>query len=238
MPGKAQPSPPAISELLIWRMCGAWPKTLEIRVRVDFEMAELSAGNSFPPPARAEWSEDGRAVCEAEGNPTAPAVSTGVGSQGMRETEPEQPAQLLGRVHGMIAAVQVTKAIEAFDHHGQQAEQPTDQHAVGMMMTDMLEAVAVLGVIEALVFNLPTALSHVIERETTELARGEVSQPVSLNERAIGFVLAVANHAHGGPLESLPGIEIVGVPDLDALLLLVINTSGWSGAKALLYGAG
>ena len=106
------------------------------------------------------------------------------------------------------------------------------------MMTDMLEAVAVLGVIEALVFNLPTALSHVIERETTELARGEVSQPVSLNERAIGFVLAVANHAHGGPLESLPGIEIVGVPDLDALLLLVINTSGWSGAKALLYGAG
>jgi hypothetical protein len=54
---------------------------VEIRVRVDFEMAELSAGNSFPSPARGEWSEDGRAVCEAEGNPTAPAVSTGVGSK-------------------------------------------------------------------------------------------------------------------------------------------------------------
>jgi hypothetical protein len=50
----------------------AWPKTVEIRVRVDFEMAELSAGNSFPSPARGEWSEDGRAVCEAEGNLTAP----------------------------------------------------------------------------------------------------------------------------------------------------------------------
>jgi len=34
-------------------------------------MAELSAGNSFPSPARGEWSEDGRAVCEAEGSPTA-----------------------------------------------------------------------------------------------------------------------------------------------------------------------
>jgi hypothetical protein len=59
----------------------AWPKTVEIRVRGDFEIAGLSAGNSFPSPARGEWSEDGRAVCEAEGNPTAPAVSTGVGSK-------------------------------------------------------------------------------------------------------------------------------------------------------------
>ena len=59
----------------------AWPNTVEIRARGDFEMAELSAGNSFPSPARGEWSEDGRAVCEAEGNPTAPAVSTGIGSK-------------------------------------------------------------------------------------------------------------------------------------------------------------
>src|SRR5260370_20483192 len=144
-------------------------------------MEELSAGNSFPSLARGEWSEDGRAVCEAEGNPTTPAVSTGVGSQWTRETEPEQATQLLGRAHGMIAAVQITKAIEAFDHHGQQAEQPTDQHAVGMMMTDMFEAVAVLGVIEALVFNLPTTLSHVIKRKASQPARGEVSQPVGLN---------------------------------------------------------
>jgi hypothetical protein len=40
---------------------------------VGFEMAELSAGNSFPSPARGEWSEDGQAVYEAEGNPRAPA---------------------------------------------------------------------------------------------------------------------------------------------------------------------
>ena len=138
----------------------------------------------------------------------------------------------------MMAAVQVTKAIKAFDDHGQQAKQPTDEHAVGVMMTDMFEPVAVLGVIEALVFNLPTALGHVIERKATELARGEVSQPVSLNQRAIGFMLAVANYPHGGPLESFPGIEIVGIPDLDALLMLVENAGGRSRAEALLYGAG
>ena len=67
-------------------------------------------------------------------------ASTGIGSKRARETEPEPATQLLGRAHRMMAAVQVTKTIKAFDHHGQQAEQPTDQHAVGMMMTDMLEA--------------------------------------------------------------------------------------------------
>jgi hypothetical protein len=29
----------------------------------------------------------------------------------------------------MIATMKVPKAIEALDHHGQQGEQPTDQHA-------------------------------------------------------------------------------------------------------------
>jgi len=180
----------------------------------------------------------GGSVSEAEERGQSPGTSTRVGSKRARETQPEQATQLLGRAHGMMAAVQVTKTIKAFDHHSQQAKQPTDQHAVGVMVTDMLQAIAIFGVIEALVLYLPTTLGHVIERKTSDLARAEVGQPVGLDDRAIGFVLTIANHAHGGPLESLPGIEIVGVPDLDALLLLVVNTSGWCGTKALLYGAG
>src|SRR5580692_2337080 len=179
----------------------------------------------------------GESICERERWPVA-AASTGVGSKWTRQTKPEQAAQLLGRAHRMIASMEVTKAIEAFNDHGKQAKQPTDQHAVGVMMTNMFEPVAVLGVIEALVFNLPTALRHVIKRKARHLARGEVRQPVGLHDGAVWFVLAIANHTHGGPVESFPGIEVVGIPDLDALVMLVENAGGRLGAEALFYGAG
>jgi len=43
----------------------------------------------------------------------------------------------------MFATVEVTQAVESFD-----------QQTVGMMMTDMLETVTALGIIEALVLDL------------------------------------------------------------------------------------
>jgi hypothetical protein len=35
-----------------------------------------------------------------------------------------------------------------------------------------------------------------------------------------------------------PRIEVVGIPDLDALVMFVENAGGRSGAEALVYGAG
>jgi len=69
--------------------------------------------------------------------------------------------QLGTAVHAMFATVEVAESVESFDGQGQHGEEPADQQTVGMMMTDMLEAVTTLGVIEALVLNLPTALGHV-----------------------------------------------------------------------------
>jgi hypothetical protein len=63
----------------------------------------------------------------------------------------------------MVASMQIAKAIEAFDHHGQQAEQPIDQHAIGLVVADMFQAIAVLGVVETLVLpdkGLARYLNH------------------------------------------------------------------------------
>jgi hypothetical protein len=49
---------------------------------------------------------------------------------------------------------------------------------------------------------------------------------------------AFRGHTPGGPLESFPGIEVVGIPDLDALAMLVENAGRRMGAEALVYGAG
>ena len=60
----------------------------------------------------------------------------------------------------MFATVEIAEAVESFDGQGQQGEEPADQQTVGVMMTDMLEAVTTLGVVEALVFDLPAAFGH------------------------------------------------------------------------------
>ena len=53
----------------------------------------------------------------------------------------------------MRAAAQITQAVEPLDGQRQAREQPSDQQAVCMMMTDMLQIMAVLGVIEPLVLS-------------------------------------------------------------------------------------
>ena len=87
-------------------------------------------------------------------------ASATVDSTWAGKTEPQKQQQLGTAVHRMLATVKVSESVESFDGQGQHGEQPTDQQTVGMMMTDMLEAVTTLGIVEALVLNLPTAFGH------------------------------------------------------------------------------
>ena len=50
----------------------------------------------------------------------------------------------------MGTAVEVTNSVEPFDGEGQAGQQPDHQQAVALMVADVFEAVAVLGVVEAL----------------------------------------------------------------------------------------
>src|SRR5260370_40414982 len=85
-------------------------------------------------------------------------------------------------------------------------------------MTDMLEAVTALGFVEALIFDLPTALGHAEQRAHSDLGGREIRQPVGLHYRAVRLVLAIEQHTHGFPAQGIPGIEIVGLPALHTIL--------------------
>lgn len=74
----------------------------------------------------------------------------------------------------MRAAVQVTDAIEPLDHQRQEGKQPVEQDAVGFMVADVLDAVAVFGVVEPLVLNLPTLLAMWYSERPPTLRRGKL----------------------------------------------------------------
>jgi hypothetical protein len=58
------------------------------------------------------------------------------------QAEPKQLNEIHGGARGMLAAAQITQAVQPLDGERQAGEQPSDQ-AVGVMMADMLEVVAV-----------------------------------------------------------------------------------------------
>ena len=87
-------------------------------------------------------------------------ASAAVDSTRSGETEPQEQQQLGATVHPVFATVEIPESVESFDGQGQHGEEPADQQTVGMMMTDMLEAVAALGIVEALILDLPATLGH------------------------------------------------------------------------------
>ena len=113
--------------------------------------------------------------------------------------------------------MQVAQTVEPLQGEGQAGQQPDREQAAFVMMADMLESVAVLGIVEAFVFDLPAALGHGVQTATADVTRGEIGQPVGLDDLAVRLMLAIADHAHGVPLQAFPRVKVVGVPDLDAI---------------------
>ena len=102
------------------------------------------------------------------------------------------------------------------------------------MVADVLEAVKVLGVVEALVLDLPATFGHAEDGATARPPGREVGEPVGFEHRAVGLVLPIADHAHGFPAESFPRIKVVGVPDLHPILTVAEDLMRTLMAKALL----
>src|ERR1700746_561386 len=94
-------------------------------------------------------------------------------------------------MYPMLATVEVSESVKSFDGQGQHGEEPADQQTVGMMMTDMVEAVTALGVVEALVLDLPAAFSHAEQRWRAYCGAGKIRQPVGFHHRAVRLVLAI-----------------------------------------------
>src|ERR1035441_9617530 len=147
----------------------------------------------------------GRIVKEQRALPAVRAASdsTSVGRAAEPQGQPEVVTQFLSGAYAMFSTAQIAQPVEAFDHHGESDQQPNDQDAVGLVVADVLHAVAILAIVEAAILNLPAALGHAVETQAAQLGDREVGDPLGLNHRAIAFVLAVAQHAHGGPVEGI-----------------------------------
>ena len=83
-------------------------------------------------------------------------VSADAGSDELSQSRSTKSAAL----RGGCSAAQIPQAVGSLDGQGHACEQPSDQQTVGVMMTDMLQIMAVLGVIKSLVLDFPTALAR------------------------------------------------------------------------------
>src|SRR5260370_39404167 len=102
------------------------------------------------------------------------------------------------------------------------------------MMADMLKSITVLGIVEALIFDLPAALGHGIEAAAAHATRGEIAEPIRLDDFAIAMGLGITDHAHRVPLQAFPRVKVVGVPDLHAIAAVPELQGRRLGAKGAL----
>src|SRR6267154_2497331 len=84
----------------------------------------------------------------------------------------------------------------------------------------------ILGFVESLVFNLPATLGHAKQGLGIDFLDGKIRQPVGLHNRAVRLVLSVENHAHGLPAQAGPKIEILCIPDFDAIRTIRKHAGG------------
>lgn len=139
---------------------------------------------------------------------TAP-LSTGIGDDRQGQGEEEKAAQIDSRADGMGTAMQIAQPVESLQRERQAGQQPDDEQAALVVVADMLQSITIVSIVEAFIFNMPSTLG--------DATRREVGEPVSLDDIAIRFVLAIAEDTHRFPLQALPRIKVVGVPDLHAI---------------------
>lgn len=90
----------------------------------------------------------------------------------------------------MGTPMEVTNAIEPLDRQRQGGPQPAEEQAVGLMVADMLQAVAVLGVVETLVLDFPAALADAEYFAAADPLAREVGKPERFDHLAVRLVLA------------------------------------------------
>jgi hypothetical protein len=95
----------------------------------------------------------------------APPISTGIGDDSDRQAKEEKAEQIDGRARRMQTAMQVAQTVELLQCESQAGQQPYDEQAAFVVMADMLESIAVLGIVEAFVFDLIAVIRYVCHRD-------------------------------------------------------------------------
>src|SRR3972149_7560513 len=111
----------------------------------------------------------------------------------------------------------MSQPVKAFDAEGKAGEERVQEDAVGLVVGDVFEPVAVLGVVEALIFDLPAAAAHAEEGSRSDGALGEGGGAVGPDQASILALVLVAEHTDGGPGQRVRGLDPLGVPAARAL---------------------
>src|SRR5947207_15685255 len=130
--------------------------------------------------------------------------------------------------------MQIAQPVESLQRERQAGQQPDDEQAALVVMADMPQSITILSIVEAFIFNVTSILVHVVQAATADATRREVGEPVGIDDIAIRFVLAIAEHTHRFPLQAFPRIEVIGVPDLHAIGIVPEYQGRRSGTEALL----
>ena len=144
--------------------------------------------------------------------------------------------QFEGRATGVFTAMQKAQLVESEKHDSEDGEQPSDEEAVGVIVADEPGVLLSPAVGAAFVRDLATALGHAQDRQRTGLPHREVGQPFGFHDGPSGFGLAVAHDANRLPGQCLPRIEIIGIPELDAVLAFAERPARAARAEALFHG--
>src|SRR5215469_1859894 len=134
----------------------------------------------------------------------------------------------------MLAAMQISQAVQPLDGQRHVRELPGDQQTVGVMMTDMLQIMAILGIIEPLVLNFPTTLGSVKQHPAANLFGRRVGEPERFNDLTVRFLLPVEQHAYGFPSQVSPRVEVPGIPKLDLIGAVTEGEFGRLGTETFL----
>jgi hypothetical protein len=85
------------------------------------------------------------------------------------------------------------------------------------MMRQVLHTITGLTVIESLVFHFPAALGQMVEALGTGSVFGEVGQPVSFVDGAIGLGLSITEDANRLLAQAVPRIKVIGIPHFNPI---------------------
>jgi len=75
------------------------------------------------------------------------------------QADPQQSQQIDWFQNAVDSSIQVSITIEPLQSQRQGNDQPVDQKAVRVVVTDMFESMPIFGVVETLVFNFPSAFA-------------------------------------------------------------------------------
>ena len=134
------------------------------------------------------------------------------------QAELQEQEQIDGGAHGVGAARKVTQAVEPFEGEGQAGQPPDPQPTVALVVAEVLEAVAVWGVVASLVLDFPAALGPAEDGAAAHPVARKVGEPVGLVHLPVGLVLPIADHPHRLPSQRVPRVKVVGVPDFHPVL--------------------